>query len=92
MGWAHSSIDSVIVLAALWRVGWDMLCSSELLPVIFCGGGVSPHCRNHGAKTNCLNSGAVEPSKAAASEEKDALIGLLASLYEGLVRSFSAVK
>ncbi|PKI53614.1 hypothetical protein CRG98_025982 [Punica granatum] len=30
----------------LGHVGWDMLCSSELLPVIFRGGRVGSHCRN----------------------------------------------
>ncbi|PKI58582.1 hypothetical protein CRG98_021045 [Punica granatum] len=35
VGWAHSSIGSVIVLEAPWRMGWDMLCSLELSPVIF---------------------------------------------------------
>ncbi|PKI68954.1 hypothetical protein CRG98_010634 [Punica granatum] len=44
VGWPHSSIGSVIMLATPWRVGWDMLCSSELLPVIFCGGRFKPQC------------------------------------------------
>ncbi|PKI72181.1 hypothetical protein CRG98_007450 [Punica granatum] len=40
--------------------------------------------------TNCLDSDAGEPTKAATSKEKAALIGVPASLYEDSVRSLSA--
>ncbi|OWM78179.1 hypothetical protein CDL15_Pgr014998 [Punica granatum] len=44
VSWAHSSIGSVIVLEASWRMGWDMLCSLELSPVIFRGRTVGLEC------------------------------------------------
>ncbi|OWM82843.1 hypothetical protein CDL15_Pgr029204 [Punica granatum] len=41
---------------------------------------------------NCADSDAGEPIKAAAFEEKDALIGVPVSFYEGLVRSLSVAR
>ncbi|OWM85526.1 hypothetical protein CDL15_Pgr026177 [Punica granatum] len=41
---------------------------------------------------NCLDSDIGEPIKAAAFEEKDALIGVPVSFYKGLVRSLSVAR